>query len=82
MAIQRAVDLSIIDELSRGITSSDVDVRLKSFPYPPYFDDNFVSILQTQFPFIIMLSFIVTAPTIVKDVVLEKEKKLKVMRLD
>lgn len=62
---------------SSGIDDK-IDVRLKTFPYPPYLDDAFIFILTTQFPFIIMLSFIVTAPTICKDVVLEKEKKLKV----
>jgi len=62
---------------STGVASS-VDLQLKSFPYPPYLDDIFLFILTVQFPFIIMLSFIVIAPTICKDVVLEKEKKLKV----
>jgi hypothetical protein len=64
---------------SSGIADK-IDVRLKSFPYPPYLDDAFIFILTTQLPFIIMLSFIVTAPTICKDVVLEKEKKLKVCK--
>jgi len=57
---------------------NNVDVQLKSFPYPPYHDDRFIIVLQTQMPFLIMLSFIVTAPVICRDVVLEKEKKLKV----
>jgi len=72
-----------MDELSGGLVSStgvvgDVDVQLKNFPYPPYLNDVFLFILTVQFPFFIMLSFIVIAPTICKDVVLEKEKKLKV----
>jgi len=57
---------------------SKINVELKSFPYPPYHDDPFIMVLQMQLPFMIMVSFIVTAPVIVKDVVLEKEKKLKV----
>ena len=81
LAIQRAVDLSIMSELG-GMSSAqdieDIGVELKSFPYPPYHNDNFIIIIETQLPFIIMLSFIVTAPIICKDVVLEKEKKLKV----
>jgi len=81
LAIQRAVDLQIMYEL--GGTSAEqelnnTDVFLKSFPYPKYTDDNFIVVLQTQLPFLIMLSFIVTAPVICRDVVLEKEKKLKV----
>jgi ATP-binding cassette, subfamily A (ABC1), member 3 len=83
LAIQRAVDLGIIAELSglpvsATATTGGVDIQLKSFPYPPYLKDNFIVILQTQLPFIIMISFIITAPTFCKDVVLEKEKKLKV----
>ena len=81
IAIQRTVDLQIMYEL--GGTSAvqalnNTDVHLKSFPYPPYNDDPFIVVLQTQLPFIIMLSFIVTAPVTCRDVVLEKEKKLKV----
>jgi hypothetical protein len=83
LSIQRAVDLSIISELSGLPVAASgpfngVDVRLKGFPYPQYLDDDFILVLQTQLPFIIMVSFIITAPTFCKDVVLEKEKKLKV----
>jgi len=82
LAIQRAVDLQIMYEL--GGTSAmqalnNTEVQLKSFPYPPYNKDPFIVIIQTQLPFMIMLSFIVTAPVICKDIVLEKEKKLKVI---
>ena len=58
---------------------NNTEVQLKSFPYPPYNKDPFIVIIQTQLPFMIMLSFIVTAPVICKDIVLEKEKKLKVI---
>ena len=81
LAIQRAVDLQIMYELGGTSTEQELnntDVFLKRFPYPEYHDDVFIIVLQTQLPFLIMLSFIVTAPVICKDVVLEKEKKLKV----
>jgi hypothetical protein len=72
-----------MDELSGGLLlntgiSSNIDMRLKSFPYPPYVDDSFIFVLMTQLPFIVMLSYIVIVPVICKDIVLEKEKKLKV----
>ena len=38
----------------------------------------FAAIIQNQLPFLIMFSFIVVTPNIVKDIVLEKEKRLKV----
>ena len=44
-----------------------------------YVNDPFVAVLQRQFPFIVLLSFIIIAPNICKDVVLEKERKLKVI---
>lgn len=56
----------------------DVDVRLKRHPYPPFVEDPIVIILQSDFTFIILVSFLVTAPNICKDVVLEKERKLRV----
>ena len=81
LAVQRAVDLSITQELTgdTGIASANnVSLQLKSFPYPPYLEDLFLFVLTTQFPFLVMLCFIVIAPIICKEIVMEKEKKLKV----
>jgi len=77
LEVQRAVDISIMSELGGGSALQDTSVMLKSFPYPPYNEDPFIMDLQI-IPLITVLSFIVTATTICKDVVLEKEKKLKV----
>ena len=70
--------MHIMSELGGRSAANQIDVQMKSFPYPPYHDDGFILIIQMQMPFMIMISFIVTAPVICKDVVLEKEKKLKV----
>jgi len=82
LAIQRAVDVQIMYELGGTAAEqqlNNIDVRLKSFPYPPYDDDDeFIPVLQQRLALAIMLSFIVTAPVICRDVVLEKENKLKV----
>ncbi len=51
---------------------------MQRMPYPPYLDDGFILVLQNQLPFIILLSFMLVAPQIVKEVVLEKEGRLKV----
>jgi len=56
---------------------NNTDVHLKSFPHPPYVADDFTT-LQYILPIMVMISFIVTAPVICRDVVLEKENKLKV----
>ena len=47
------------------------------YPYPPWRDDNFVIVIQNQFPLLLMLSFVFTMLQIVKDVVHEKERKIK-----
>jgi len=78
LAIQRAVDLSIMRELGVESSTEKISVELKKFPFTSYHQDDFIIVIQLRLPFIIMLSFILTAPIICKDVVLEKEKKLKV----
>ena len=70
--------LSLIKEWHSTSAIDSIDVLLKRHPYPPYAEDSYVNVLQTQFPFIVMLSFIIVAPNICKDVCLEKEKGLKV----
>ena len=51
---------------------------LQRQPYPPYNQDMYVLVLQQQFPLVIMLSMVVMVLGIVRDVVLEKERRLKV----
>lgn len=80
LSLQRAMDFSIIEEMNSSLKLDDFKVMLKRFPEPKSRHDPFVSILQEQLPLIIMLSFIVSAPAICKDIVLEKEKKLKVFK--
>ena len=72
------MDRAILAVLGETNVQETIDFYLERFPYPPYRDDVFVFVIQIQFPFIILLSFIVTAPSISKDIVLEKERKLKV----
>ena len=78
MAIQKVLDESLILELNPAATISEIGMQLKRHPYPPYVDDPFIGVIQRQLPLIILLSFIIVAPNIVKDIVLEKERKLKV----
>lgn len=55
----------------------DVKLQLKRHPYPPYQNDPFISVIQLLFPFIIMLSFIVTIILTAKSIVYEKETGIK-----
>jgi len=77
LEVQRAVDISIMSELGGGSALQDTNVMLKSFPYPPYNEDPLILYLSYM-PFVTFVSFMATASAICRDVVLEKEKKLKV----
>ena len=85
LALQQAVDSAVIDCMSGNATVpvniGEVTVRLQRFPYPPYVDDKFVLAIQQQLPFVVMLSFIFCAMQIIRDLVYEKERCLKVVVL-
>ena len=80
LTLQRAIDEGIIDQLKHPANRDNltVDLLLQRYPYPPYVEDFFVEALQEFLPLILLLSFLVTAPSIVKDIVIEKESRLKV----
>lgn len=78
LTLQHAIDEGIIEKLNPNATQRNVSVHLQRYPYPPYVDDFFVVALQSYLPLLFLLSFIVTAPSIVKDIVIEKESRLKV----
>ena len=52
---------------------------MERFPYPPYIDNAFLIVIQQQLPFFLILSMIFIALNIPKEIVLEKERKLKVL---
>ena len=83
LAIQHAVDVAIMKYRYKGkIDMLNTTVSVKRFPYPDYTHDNFVLVIQTSLPLLLMLSLIFTALNIVRDVVYEKEKKLKVRKFN
>lgn len=53
-------------------------LEMNRYPYPPFLDDKFIVALQLFFPMIICFSFIYPAVNIVKNLVIEKEKRIKV----
>ncbi|XP_059176010.1 phospholipid-transporting ATPase ABCA3-like [Physella acuta] len=80
LAIQHAVDDSLMKEFLTDeafIKYKSTNLKLKRQPYPPYKQDGYVLVIQEQFPMVIMLSFLVNVLSIVRDIVLEKERKLK-----
>ena len=78
LQLQLALDQAIMSEYPPSDDPVMLSVSLRRFPYPPYINDPFILVLQRQLTFIILLSFIVVAPSISKEIVLEKERRLKV----
>ena len=74
LAIQHAIDSAVIGHNLSGT----VRVNMNRYPYPKYVDDKFIVIIQQSLPLLLMLSLVFTALNIVRDIVYEKERKLKV----
>lgn len=78
LAIQNAVDQAILKYKNVSIS---VNVTIQRFPYPAYVQDNFILVIQQTLPLLLMLSLTVTALYITRDLVIEKERKLKVRHI-
>lgn len=81
--VQRAVEFSIIRNMKGNSPNSlpDIEnlyVQMERFPYPEVVIDGFIGVIQSSLPLVLMLSLVYTALNIVKNIVHEKEKKLKV----
>eukprot|EP00051_Salpingoeca_urceolata_P022285 m.359766 g.359766 ORF g.359766 m.359766 type:complete len:1971 (+) comp19951_c3_seq13:616-6528(+) len=73
---QNLVDTAFISTLQSNSAPQTV-VRVKAMPFPEYEDDGFIFAIRIMFPLILILSFLYSALSIVKSIVLEKEKRLK-----
>lgn len=81
LAVQHAVDRAIMRSYNSTAASSllgQTRVVLSRFPYPPFIYDVFILAIQNQLPLLLVLSFTYTSLNIVRAVVQEKERKLKV----
>lgn len=81
LAVQHAVDRAIMQYHTNASSTSlleNITVVVQRFPYPAYVNDLFLLAIQNQLPLLLMLSFTYTSLNIVRAVVHEKEKKLKV----
>jgi len=83
LAIQKAVDLSLISEVNPSFdpTKTNVGTQLKQYPFPPYLAAALTDIARHILPWFTPVSYIVTALTICQEIVLEKENKFKVHQL-
>lgn len=78
LGLQWAIDRAIIAHLYNLNTPPSIDLVMQRFPYPSYLDDKFIYVIQNVLPLLLMMSMVVTALSIVKNIVFEKERKLKV----
>ncbi|CAF3930645.1 unnamed protein product, partial [Didymodactylos carnosus] len=75
----------IMNSLERAIisiqtnTTLDYGVKTQQFPYPCYVDDKFANVVSRILPLFMVLGWIFTVSMNVKDIVYEKEKRLKEM---
>jgi|SRR6218665_2347339 len=78
LAVQQAMDLTIIKEVNGEFDVNRFELRLKQYPHQSDEFDLFVSQFGSWFPAFIMFGFMTTGYYLCKDILLEKEKKLKV----
>ena len=71
---QYAVDQAIISKFG----ANQANIFMQKFPFPNYVEDGFILIIQQFMPNFFVIAFIYTALVIVRSIVYEKEKRLKV----
>ncbi|XP_065652510.1 phospholipid-transporting ATPase ABCA3 isoform X2 [Hydra vulgaris] len=77
LSVQRALDLAIIKNQNKSFDIQNLSISMQRFPYPKKLLDPFIGVIQTVLPLLLMLSLVYTALSNVKNVVFEKEHKLK-----
>ncbi|XP_052780875.1 phospholipid-transporting ATPase ABCA3-like isoform X2 [Mya arenaria] len=78
LTLQYLVDKAFIELLNPSSNvGGNIDVALKKMVYPPYLNDVLATVLQQNLPLFIVLSFILNAIQMAKNLAYEKEKKLK-----
>lgn len=84
MTVQHGVALAIIQVLKKPEKADlkSLGITFQRFPYPPYYADYLLYALQQFLPLILMISLLYPAFDLVKSLVYEKEKKLKVIGTD
>ncbi|XP_078687656.1 phospholipid-transporting ATPase ABCA3-like isoform X4 [Branchiostoma floridae x Branchiostoma belcheri] len=81
LVLQAAVDTVLIQHQAAANGSAnalqDVEIQLQQFPYPKWREDTFLQTISFLLPLILTLAFIYTAGMMVKELVYEKETRLK-----
>uniref|UniRef100_F1N096 ATP binding cassette subfamily A member 16 n=1 Tax=Bos taurus TaxID=9913 RepID=F1N096_BOVIN len=83
LAIQHALDKAIIlyHESSARQLFDDISILVQRFPYPAYPDDGLLLLTGSFLPLMFILMFSPTVLSIIRSIVWEKEKRLKVIQI-
>lgn len=76
LAIQHAFATAFLQE-KLGSNYTKLQIRMKSFPYPPYTSDVLLSVLKYIFSLFLTLCFVYPCMNTVRFIAFEKEKQLK-----
>ena len=76
LSLQLALNLGILLHLG-GTWDSTSEIHMNRIPYPPYSLNTFNLFLNTLLPFVFVISMISLVLLVVKQLVLEKERRLK-----
>ncbi|XP_076108921.1 phospholipid-transporting ATPase ABCA3-like isoform X1 [Mytilus galloprovincialis] len=78
LLLQFEVDKAIIKKKSgQSILFDNVIMHVKKMPYPPYVEDPLLTAIQSNLPLFLMLGFILYEIQLTKNIIFEKERKLK-----
>ena len=81
LALQKAVDESIIKELNRSADLDNINVQLQRFPYPAYKTDIIYNLFRVIFPLLLFVSFCPAILCMAEDVIKEKETMIRVKNI-
>ncbi len=72
------IDITVTDPTTRAKMAAVLtNAKINRFPYPEYLQDGFLYAIQFGLPLLLMLSFLFTALNITREIVHEKERRLK-----
>ena len=72
---QHLTSTGVPDAEREAVLAAMEDVKLQRFPYPSYTKDGFLFAIQFGLPLLLLLAYIYTTMTIVRNIVHEKERQ-------
>lgn len=79
--LQAFVGEALLSAWNGSKTYANLELYAQEMPYPKYYTDGMLLVIQAQLPLFIMLSYVLSVIQITKSIVYEKERKIKVIFL-